>query len=163
MSLKCSGIWRLFVFCLYLSALEGKQTMKVLESTVNAGEFGVISGARLSKGSVDGDSTILDGFTVCARFKLKIMGSFVEGNDNRGMVFQFGDDYETELITFAARKNFAFFNVGPPSRATRKSFDSYFLQDAAGNFEKITPVAWHHFVRDVSRARAKKYKSSVKE
>ena len=80
---KCSSILRLFFFCLYLSTVEGQETMKVLESTVKAGEFGVISGARLSKGSVVGDSTILEGFTICARFKLRIMGSFVNGNDNR--------------------------------------------------------------------------------
>ena len=42
------------------------------------------------------------------------------------------------------RTNFAFFNVGPPARATRKSFDSYLLQDHAGSFERIIPVAWHH-------------------
>ena len=60
--------------------------MRVFESTVKAGEFGVISGARLSRGSVDGDSSILDGFTVCVRFKLKIMGSFVNGNDNRAVL-----------------------------------------------------------------------------
>ena len=77
--------------------------MKVLESTVKAGEFGRISGARLTRGSVAGGSSVLEGFTVCARFKLKIMGSFVGGNDNRGMVYQFGDDLETEIITFAAR------------------------------------------------------------
>ena len=60
------------------------------------------------------------------------------------MVFQLGDNFETELITFAARTAFAFFNVGPPSRATRKSFDSYFLQDKTGSFENIVPYAWHH-------------------
>ena len=34
--------------------------------------------------------------------------------------------------------------MGPPARATRKSFDSYLLQDQAGSFERIIPVAWHH-------------------
>ena len=90
----------------FISAVIGQQdqrTMKVLESTVKAGEFGRISGARLTRGSVAGDSAILDGFTVCSRFKLKIMGSFVGGNDNRGIVYQFGDDLGTEIITFAAR------------------------------------------------------------
>ena len=58
---------------------------------------------------------------------------------------QLGDDFETEMITFVARTNFAFFNVGPYARASRKSFDSYFIQDDAGSFERIIPVAWHHF------------------
>ena len=137
-------MWRFFISCVYLLGIDGQNTMKVLESTVKAGEFGIISGARLSKSSVVGDSTILVGFTICARFKLKIKGSFVDGNDDRGIIFQFGDNFETEFITFAARTKFEFFNVGRPYRATRKSFDSYFLQDAAGNFEKIIPVAWHH-------------------
>ena len=57
---------------------------------------------------------------------------------------QLGDDFETEMITFAARTNFAFFNVGPYARATRKSFESYLLQDQARSFERIIPVAWHH-------------------
>ena len=85
--------WCLLVHCClhFISAVIGEhhqRTMKVLESTVKAGEFGRISGARLTRGSVAGDSAILDGFTVCARFKLKIMGSFVGGNDNRGIVFK---------------------------------------------------------------------------
>ena len=96
-------LWCLLLYCLVVIGQQHQRTMKVLESTVKAGEFGRISGARLTRGSVVGDSALLDGFTICARFKLKIMGSFVGGNDNRGMVYQFGDDLETEIITFAAR------------------------------------------------------------
>ena len=81
-------LWCLLLHCLVVIGQQDQRTMKVLESTVKAGEFGRISGARLTRGSVAGDSAVLDGFTICARVKLKIMGSFVGGNDNRGIVFK---------------------------------------------------------------------------
>ena len=131
------------VFCLCLINAVHSQKLKVFQSTVKIEEFGVISGATLSKGSTAGNSNILDGFTICGRFKLKIMGSFVNDNDMRGIVFKIGDSLERELITFAARTNFAFLNVGHVKQ--RNSFDSYFLQDEAGNYEIIIPQAWHHW------------------
>ena len=140
---KYKRILNWLVSCLWLINIVQGLKLKVFESTVKIEEFGVISGATLSKGNTAGNPDILDGFTICGRFKLKIMGSFVNDNDMRGVVLKIGDSLERELITFAARTNFAFFNVGHLKQ--RNSFDSYFLQDKVGNYEVIIPQAWHHW------------------
>ena len=147
MELKYYRCWLLFFFILHLSEVKGQRNIKVLESTLKAGEFGKVSGASLSKGSIAGNSNILIGFTICARFKLKIMGSFVNGNDNRGKVFHIGDSQDgTDImhgIELMARAQFSVFNLGYVKES--KSFNSYLLQDKAGSYDTITPYAWHHW------------------
>ena len=147
MELKCNVSWLFFFLILHISEVKGRRNIKLLESAVKTGEFGKVSGASLSKGSVTGNSNILIGFTICARFKLKIMGSFVGGNDNRGKVFHVGDSLDgTDIlhgIELQARTKFSVFNLGYVKES--KSFNSYLLQDIAGSYDTITPYAWHHW------------------
>ena len=147
MELKCNVSWLFFFLILHISEVKGRRNIKLLESAVKTGEFGKVSGASLSKGSVTGNSNILIGFTICARFKLKIMGSFVGGNDNRGKVFHVGDSLDgTDIlhgIELQARAKFSVFNLGYVKES--KSFNSYLLQDKVGSYDTITPYAWHHW------------------
>ena len=147
MELKHYRSWLFLFFTLHLSEVKCQRNLKVFESTVKEGEFGKVSGASLLKGSVTGNSNILTGFTICARFKLKIMGSFVNGNDNRGKVFHIGQSLDgTDImhgIELEATAKFSVFTLGYVKES--KSFNSYLLQDIAGSYDTITPYAWHHW------------------
>ena len=55
---------------------DGEETIKVLENAVGIETFSVVGGATLDRGSViTGTSAVLDGFAICTRFKLKVLGA----------------------------------------------------------------------------------------
>ena len=64
---------------------------KVFQNSLDPGDFGDSSaGAILEEpGGDDGIPAILDGFTLCMRFQLKVLGSRTFGE--RGMVANIGD------------------------------------------------------------------------
>ena len=62
---------------LQIHAIKGKATIRVLENTVDPEAFGVVGGATLDKIGLTGTSDVLDGFAMCSRFKLKILGHTV--------------------------------------------------------------------------------------
>ena len=64
---------------------------KVFQNSLDPGSFGDSSaGAILEEpGGDDGIPAILDGFTLCMRFQLKVLGSRTFGE--RGMVANIGD------------------------------------------------------------------------
>ena len=66
---------------------------KALHNLIDPSDFGVTSvGAILEEsGSDDGIPSVLEAFTICVRFQLKVLGS--DGYNDRGMVANIGDMY----------------------------------------------------------------------
>ena len=60
---------------LQVNGYEGDETIKVLENTIEPETFKMVGGATLNKSDFIGTSESLDGFALCVRFKLKVMGS----------------------------------------------------------------------------------------
>ena len=66
---------------LQVHVINGQDTIRVLENTVGPETFGIVGGATLAKMvGVTGTSDVLEGFAMCARFKLKILGA--QGTDS---------------------------------------------------------------------------------
>ena len=58
-----------------INGYDADETIRVLESSVRPETFREVGGATLDKGNDIGTSDTLDGFALCTRFKLRIMGS----------------------------------------------------------------------------------------
>ena len=58
-----------------INGYDADETITVLENSVGPETFRVVGGATLDKGNDIGTSETLDGFALCTRFRLKIMGS----------------------------------------------------------------------------------------
>ena len=68
--------------CVHLT--NGDNAIKVLENTVGPETFNIVGGATLVEDDVVTDtSLILEGFAICARFKLKIIGAPVTNSIER--------------------------------------------------------------------------------
>ena len=69
---------------------------KALQNLMDPGDFGVTSvGAILEESGSDvGMPSVLEAFTICLRFQLKVLGS--KGYSDRGMVANIGDLYAME-------------------------------------------------------------------
>ena len=74
-----------------LSACAASKLIKVLQNSLDPGDFGDSeAGAILSEpGEVIGIQAILDAFTLCMRFQLKVLGS--KGFHERAMLVNIGD------------------------------------------------------------------------
>ena len=74
-----------------LSVCAASKQFKVLQNLINPGDFGDSkAGAILSEpGEEKGIPAILDAFTLCMRFQLKVLGS--RGFGDRGMMVNIGD------------------------------------------------------------------------
>ena len=67
--------WHSYICAMLLQvlAINGQKTIRVLENTIGPETFGVVGGATLVKGDVTITSDVLEGFAMCARFKVIIL------------------------------------------------------------------------------------------
>lgn len=86
----------------------------------------------------------MEGFAVCARFKLKILGA--QPYDRRGMVVSIGENNleRGRFLDFGVRHPLSWLSLGRVIDRSHDSFASYLLQDKSGSYEVMVPYEWQH-------------------
>ena len=134
----------LLAMFLQVHAIIRNETIKGLENMVGPEAFSIVGGAALDKGGGTGTSDILEGFALCARFKLKILGA--QPFDLRGMVLSIGEKkFKSEkFLDFGVRHPLSWLTVGRVGGRNSSNFDSYLIQDKSGSYEVIVAHEWQH-------------------
>ena len=85
--------WIFITLVIISTSAQLDSQFKALHNLIDPSDFGVTSvGAILEEsGSDDGIPSVLEAFTICVRFQLKVLGT--KGYNDRGMVANIGDLY----------------------------------------------------------------------